>query len=127
MHYKLFILPLILSVAIVHSDTAPAPIKDPAYIVATELTRLDTLIQATEKSLEGQKQLRLYIVEYQKAHEQFLKKPNDNDVLYKVIKAAHRTLQSIKDNNLTQNFDTDFIDELTVLSQPASKRGVPRS
>jgi hypothetical protein len=46
--------------------------------------------------------------------------------LLKVVKSAYRTLQSIKSNNLIQTFDTDFIDELTVLSQPATKRVIPK-
>lgn len=108
------------------SDDIPTPIKDPALLINNELARLDTLIQATEKSLDGQKQLRGYILEYQKLQEQFLKNPKDNDMLLKVVKSAYRTLQSIKENHLTQNFDSDFIDELTVLSQPAAKRGVPK-
>lgn len=108
------------------ADDIPAPIKDPAHLIPTELSRLDTLIQATDKSLQAQKQLRANIIEHQSLQEQFLKNPKDNDLLLKVVKSAHRTLQSIKENNLTQTFDSDFIDELTVLSQPASKRGVPR-
>lgn len=108
-------------------DPPPLPIKDPTFLVASELNRLDILILATEKSLGSQKLLREHIVEYQKAHEQFSKNPNDNDRLFKVVKAAHKTLQSIKENHLEQDFDSDFIDELTVLAQPALKRSIPKS
>lgn len=104
----------------------PSPIKDPAALIGNEIARLDTLIQATELSLEGQKKLRIQIVEYQKLQDIFLKNPKDNELLFKVIKSAYRTLQTIKENNLTQTFDADFIDELTVLSQPATKRGIPK-
>lgn len=108
------------------ADNVPAPIKDPATLIHDELARLDTLIQATQQSLEGQKKLREKIVEYQKLQEEFAQNPKDNDVLLNMVKSAHRTLQAIKENHLTQTFDTDFIDELTVLSQPASKRGIPK-
>lgn len=108
------------------ADTLPLPIKDPAYLVASELKHLDLLILATERSLESQKQLRAYIVDYQDAHDMFMKNPNDNDLLFNVVKAAHKTLKSIKDNNLTQNFDSDFIEELSVLAKPAKKRGIPK-
>lgn len=108
-----------------HADI-PAAIKDPAALIGNEISRLDTLIEATEQSLEGQKKLRAQIVEYQKIQELYLKKPQDNDLLLKVVKSAYRTLQTIKENHLIQTFDSDFIDELTVLSQPATKRGVPK-
>ena len=38
--------------------------KARALLINNELSRLDTLIQATEKSLDAQKQLRGYLVEY---------------------------------------------------------------
>lgn len=104
----------------------PSPIKDPNALIGNEISRLDTLIQATELSLEGQKKLRGQILEYQKLQDQYLGNSKDNDLLMKLVKSAYRTLQTIKDNHLEQTFDADFIDELTILSQPASKRGIPR-
>lgn len=108
------------------SPAALASIKDPAALISNEINRLDTLIQATQQSLDGQKKLRAHIVEYQKIQDLFITNPNDNDVLLRMVKSAYRTLEAIKENHLTQNFDPDFIDELTVLSQAASKRGVPK-
>lgn len=105
---------------------APMTIKDPAALIGNEIARLDTLIQATEKSLEEQKQLRIQIVEYQKLQDRFLEKPKDNELLYKLVKSAYRTLQMIKESHLIHNFDPDFIDELSVLAQPATKRGIPK-
>lgn len=104
----------------------PTSIKDPAALIDNEITRLDTLIQATEQSLEAQKKLRAQIIDYQNVQELYLKNTKDNDLLLKVVKSAYRTLQDIKKNHLTQTFDSDFIDELTVLSQPATKRGIPK-
>jgi hypothetical protein len=108
------------------SATSLTVVKDPDVMIATELSRLDTLIQATTESLQGQKKLRERIVEYQKIQELFMKNPNDNDILLRMVKSAYRTLESIKESNLVQTFDPEFIDELTVLSQAAAKRGVPK-
>ena len=116
---------LILSSLQGHADIS-ASIKDPAALIGNEISRLDSLIQATEKSLDAQRKLRVQIAEYQKLQDLFLKNPKDNDLLLKVVKSAYRTLQTIKENHLSQTFDADFIDELTVLSQPATKRGIPK-
>lgn len=105
---------------------SPSGIKDPEAMLDNEITRLDALIQATQQSLEGQKKLRERILEYKQIQETFLKKPEDNDLLFRLVKSAYRTLEVIKENHLTQTFDPDFIDELTVLSQAANKRGIPK-
>ena len=110
----------------IDAPNIPSPIKDPAFLIQTELARLDTLIKATEQSLEGQRRVREAIFDYQRVQEKFLKNPEDNDLLFKVIKSAYKTLKLIKDNHLAQAFDSDFIEELTVLSQPASKLGIPK-
>jgi hypothetical protein len=43
-----------------------------------------------------------------------------------MIKSAYATLNTIKENHLEQTFDPDFISELTIISQVAKKRGVPK-
>lgn len=108
------------------SAAAPAGIKDPEALIGNELSRLEDLIQATQLSLEAQKKLKGEIIDYQKVQEQFLASPKDNELLMKVVKSAHKTLRTIKDNHLENMFDADFINELTILSQPAAKRGVPK-
>ena len=105
---------------------APGTIKDPKALIGNEIARLDTLIQATEQSLEAQQKLRVQILEYQKLQDYYLQNPKDNELLLKLVKSAYRTLQTIKNNHLSQTFDSDFIDELTVFSQPATKRGIPK-
>ncbi len=104
----------------------PLAIKDPAALLDTEIARLDTLIKATQQSLDGEKKVRDLIVEYKKIQDQYLKNTKDNDLLFSLVKSAHRTLKAIKDNHLTQTFDPEFIDELTVLSQAVNKRGIPK-
>lgn len=121
------------SMAQVQAVTAPnlstsslLPIKDPSALVGNELSRLDNLIQATQKSLEGQKQLRERIVEYQKIQESYSLHPKDNEILFRMIKSAYGTLHTIQENHLEHAFDPEFISELKVLAQVASKRGVPK-
>lgn len=126
MSIKKISLLLLLVLSFQSQADIPTSIKDPAALIGDEIARLDTLIQATEQSLEGQKKLRLLIVEYQKVQDIYLKNTKDNDLLFKVVKSAHRVLQSIKENNLLHTFDSEFIDELTILSQPATKRGIPK-
>lgn len=105
----------------------PAPsVKDPAALLGNELARLDMLIVATQQSLESQKKLREQIAEYQKIQEYYLKHTQDNEVLFRMIKSAYMTLNTIKENHLEQTFDPDFISELTIISQVAKKRGVPK-
>lgn len=103
-----------------------SPIKDPAALIGNELARLDTLIDATQQSLDSQKKLRERIVEYKKIQDLYLKNSQDNEILFRMIKSAYRTLESIKEEHLTQTFDPDFISELTLLSQIATKRGIPK-
>lgn len=105
----------------------PAPaVKDPAALIGTELARLDMLISATQQSLDGQKKLRAYIVEYQKIQDYYLKNSQDNEVLFRMVKSAFVTLKTIQDNHLEHTFDPDFINELTIVSRVAKKRGVPK-
>lgn len=102
------------------------PVKDPAALIGNELSRLDVLIQATQQSLDGQKQLRIKIAEYQKIQESYLLHPKDNEILFRMIKSAYNTLQLINDNHLEHTFDPEFINELKILSQVAAKRGIPK-
>lgn len=95
-------------------------------ILDQAINRLDGLIQATQQSLEGQKKLRDRIMDYKKNLEIYLDKPQDNDLLLRVVKSAYRTLEAVKENHLEHLFDPDFIDELTVLSKPVNKRLIPK-
>lgn len=108
------------------STSSLLPIKDPRALVGNELSRLENLIQATQQSLEGQKQLREKIVEYQKIQDSYSLHPKDNEILFRMIKSAYGTLHIIQENHLEHAFDPEFISELKVLAQVASKRGVPK-
>lgn len=97
-----------------------------AMEIDQELGSLNHLIDATQTSLNDQKKLRLLMMDYQKAHERYLKDPDNKDTLLVLVQVAHRLFQSIKDNHLTQTFSQDFLNDLAVFSQIAQKRGIPR-
>lgn len=125
-HLRTLILASFLLAFTAASADAPAAIKDPDAMIGNELARLDDLIQATQQSLDTLKRLKGEIIDYQKTQFQFLANTKDNELLMKVVKSAYKALRTIKDNKLEKMFDPDFIDELTVLAQPAAKRGIPK-
>ena len=102
------------------------PFSDSDGMIAEQIVKLDGLIQATEQSLLGEKRVRGLIVEYKKTEMLFLQHPEDNDILLKMVKQAAKVLEAIKERHLEPIFDSEFMEELTVLSGAASKRGIPR-
>ncbi len=91
-----------------------------------ELASLNNLVEATQLSLDNQKELRILLLDYQKAHDSYMNYPDNNDLLFPLVKTAHKLYQSIKDNHLTQTFSQDFLNDLAVFSQVAQKRGIPK-
>lgn len=90
-----------------------------------ELASLNNLVEATQTSLDAQKKLRVLLIDYQKAHENYLKNPENKDVMFSLVQTAHKLFQCIKDNHLTQTFSPDLLNDLAVFSQVAQKRGIP--
>lgn len=115
---RLVILLTTLSTTLFAADT-----KD---VVSSELAMLDTLIEATKKSLANEITLKEQITRYQKIQELYLLGASDNDTLYKMAHLALRILETIKESHLTQNFDPAFLSELTLISRPATKPGIPK-
>lgn len=103
----------------------PSQVKDPAKIIQSELEMLDHLIRATQQSLENQKALRVLIQQYRDIQKAYLK-TEDEEQLYRLVKAADRVLKTIEANHLTQTFDSTFLSELKLFSQFAAKCGVPK-
>lgn len=110
----------------VTSDLPPTISEDPTQIITNELAKLDSIIAATEKSLENQKLLRDRIQEYKKIQRLFLEHKEDREISYRMVKAAHRVLEIIKQNHLTHAFDPEFLSELALFSKIATKRGIPK-
>lgn len=104
----------------------PARIEDPTAMVINELAMLDTLIAATQQSLEKQRALREQIKKYQELQKAYLDNTEDNELLLRIVKQASKVLDGINENRLGQNFDPAFISELTLFSQIAAKYGVPK-
>lgn len=91
-----------------------------------QLKVLDQIIETTQKSLEGQHSLKNLIIEYQTLQQQYLKNDQDREMLFRMVKTAHHVLEGIKENHLLHLFHGDFLSELTLFSQIAAKKGIPK-
>lgn len=100
---------------------------EPALVVAKELQRLNNLIAITEKNLENQNALKELFLDYQQQQIHYLQDTQNKELTLKMVKSAHRLLESIQANHLIQTFDTEFMSQLTFFSQFATKRGVPKT
>ncbi len=88
-----------------------------------ELEVIDSLILSTKTSLALQEKIRIQLIEYQKINKAFIQNPNDTDSLFRTIKSADLLFHNIQDAHLSQNFSPEFLNELTLFSQIASKKG----
>lgn len=104
----------------------PPKMIDPKVKVSNELATLDILIDATQRSLDNQKALRDLIKQYQSIQKTYLLHPDDNELLYQLVKVGHLAFENIKQNHLTQDFDPDFLGELSLCSQVAVKHNLPK-
>ncbi len=95
-------------------------------VIANEVMMLDQLIEASKQSLEIQIKLRDLILKYQELQTRYLEGQNDNEHLFIMAKSAKKILETIKENHLTPSFDPAFLGELTLISKPAAKRGIPK-
>lgn len=91
-----------------------------------ELGMLDTLISATEQTLDNQKNLRALLGEFLTLQKTYLD-TNDDRFLRQMVIIAHRALENIKENHLTYAFDAKFLGELSLFSQVATKRNIPKA
>ena len=121
-----FFLAIFLSVISSVRGADSPPIIDPEEVVANEIARLDQLIEATQRSLEQQRKLREMIRQYQQIQTKYLNDSEDNELLYQLIKSAYAILENIKAQHLETAFEPEFLSELSVLSKPALKSGIPK-
>lgn len=98
----------------------------PREMVANEIFRLDQLIEATQLSLKQQYKLRDQVKSYQQLQANYQNNPEDNELLFQLIKTAYTILESIKTQHLETAFEPEFLSELSVLSKPATKSGIPK-
>lgn len=92
-----------------------------------EIAYLDNLIVVTESTLETTKKLRAEVQDYLKMQERFVQNTTDKELCIKMVKAAQKILNEIEESHLTQAFDPEFLNELSVFAKIGSKRGVPQS
>lgn len=95
-------------------------------LVSEELQNLEELILATESSLKTQKNLKEKIKEYQALQTRTMQDVDNIELLYKLAQSANGILVTINENHLTHIFEPSFLSELSLISKPAAKRGIPR-
>ena len=103
------------------SSLSAADLLDPKELIVHEISKLNILIESTERSLGQEKQLREHMENYQKLHSLYLEEEENDQLLLQLVKTAHVILQTIKELRLETTFEPDFISELTVVSKPAVK------
>ncbi len=91
-----------------------------------DLAQLDHLIGVTKQNLNGQIVLREQLKTYLDLQTQYLKNPDDKELLLKAAKAASKALETIQDAHLAQTFSQSFMNELTLFAQISQKRGIPK-
>ena len=102
------------------------PIDDPSKVIEKELSMLSKLVDLSKINLTNLLSLKESIESYQKLQTHYMENLEDQETLYKMIKLAQAILVNIKQNQLIPLFDPAFISELTIISKPASKLGIPR-
>lgn len=95
----------------------------PVFSETAELEVMDSLILSTKTSVAIQEKIRAQLIAYQKINKDFLKNPNDAELLFQTIKSADLLFRNIQEAHLSQNFSAEFLNELTLFSQIASKKG----
>lgn len=125
--YILFILFFIFSAFLQADVSLNLKETEPALVVAKELERLNQLTAITEINLANQKALKQLFLDYQQQQINYVQNPQNKEITLKMVRSAHRLLESIKANHLLQIFDTEFISQLTFFSQFATKKGIPKT
>ncbi len=90
-----------------------------------ELSRIDSLISATEESLIRQKKLRTLIADYRKIEKNCLENPKNSDLLFKLAKAGKAVYDGVQETYLADYFQPEFVKELQKLKVIADKKSIP--
>lgn len=89
-----------------------------------ELNRLNFLIEATQRSLENQLQLKKDIGEYLLLQEEYAKNNDNIQLSMKMILKAWEIYQTVQKFHLEYLFDPQFIKELEFFSEVAEKQNL---
>ena len=111
---------------VINPIVSDLPKNLPSETLNNELNSVERLIEATQQSLKMLRELNNQIKHYQELEERTLEGSNDNDLLYALAKQAYQILETLKAHHLTPNFDSRFIEELSIVSKPIAKQGIPK-
>lgn len=100
--------------------------KDPKELIDSQIAMMDDLIAMTKQTLNGEYEIKTLIQDYQHIQDAYLKNMDDKELVIKMVRTAHQVLTKIQENHLLQQFDPDFISELTLFSKIATKKGIPK-
>lgn len=91
-----------------------------------EVVMVDSLIECAQNNLNTLTALKDKILQYEAEQNRYMQDPQNTEALYKMIKLAHLILENIKSSQLTPLFEPSFLSELTIVSKPAAKLGIPK-
>ncbi len=97
-----------------------------SQMISHQLSKIDDCLEASRQNVVALTQLKASAARYQLLQARYMQYPEDNEVLYQMIKEAHALLEGIRALQLTSVFDPAFISELTVVSKPVTKLGIPK-
>jgi hypothetical protein len=100
--------------------------RSSTQLIACQLDKINEWIEASRQHLLHLNQLKASVERYQQLQIQYIQSPENNEILYQMIREAHILLEEIKKWQLTSLFDSAFISELTVVSKPVAKLGIPK-
>lgn len=97
-----------------------------AQMISNQLIKIDEWLEASKQNVRALTQIKASVERYQHLQARYMQNPENNEALYQMIKEAHSLLEAIKTMQLTPLFEAAFISELTVVSKPVAKLGIPK-
>jgi hypothetical protein len=97
-----------------------------SQLISNQLVKIDEWLEAAKQNVRALSQIKASVEKYQHLQARYMQNPDNNEALYQMIKEAHSLLEAIKTMQLTPLFDAAFISELTVVSKPVAKLGIPK-
>ncbi len=88
-----------------------------------ELVAVNQLIETTAKQLEAQKQLRDWMIQFEKEKEDFIQGNQTKPHAAKMVRTARQIFEVITEQHLDHLFAKEYLDELHFFSSIAGKAG----
>jgi len=102
-------------------------VSDVRADIKDEIAKLHDLIAVTEFQLKEQQALEKRLLDYEALQQRYLHDPDNNELLFLMVKSAFRLKKTINALHLDHAFTDSFIKELSAFSEIAAKRGIPKS